>query len=150
MTYFLNRLPIIVFVISTTIPKKKVARLSRFAQTDNSTFITRMSNDIVKITDRYSRLLNHWVDFVTINIKEKISNISTLIPLIFTASKAKENKFLATIKNQKLLAMNKKLNSTRSSKISLTLINIIKAITPVSNDNIIARKATAKNIIGGL
>lgn len=140
MTYFLNRLPIIVFVIPTIVHKKTVAELSRFAQTDNITFITlisrisRISNDIVKLTNRYSILLNHWLNVVTINIKEKSTHF----------------KSTSLLKNQKLLAMSNKLNSARSSKISLIFLDIIKAVTSVSNDNIIARQVTAKNVMEGL
>lgn len=123
MTYFLNRLPIIVFVIPTIVHKKTVAELSRFAQTDNITFITLISNDIVKLTNRYSILLYHWLNVVTINIKEKSTHF----------------KSTSLLKNQKLLAMSNKLNSARSSKISLIFLDIIKAVTSVSNDIIIAR-----------
>lgn len=140
MTYFLNPLPIIVFVIPTTVHKKTAVELSRFAQTDNITFITlisrisRISNDIVKLTNRYSILLNHWLNVVTINIKEKSTHF----------------KSTSLLKNQKLLAMSNKLNSARSSKISLIFLDIIKAVTSVSNDNIIARQVTAKNVMEGL
>jgi len=206
MTYFLKRLPIIVFVIPTTVPKHTAADLNSFAQTDNITFtalISRISNNIVNFTNRYSILLNDETNFVALKSKAKIiffestrllnkrqineenvdgnldelahrlrnkkhqtnapitfdnnsritaktSKISSLIAFIFTASKAKGNKFFLAMKNQQLLAIERNFNSTLSSGMSRTSLDIIKSVISAFNDNIIAPKVIAKNIIEGL